>query len=86
MQSEVQPGARVPTEEIMSDGGKGSTQRPTDQEKFNANWLRIFKKEAPASVDASNPYKVATAIGVESLRRQIDADVMRELQQKEEGK
>jgi hypothetical protein len=33
----------------MSDGGKGSKQRPTNQEKFNANWERIFggKKKCP---------------------------------------
>lgn len=24
-------------------GGKGSKQRPTDHEKFNDNWDRIFK-------------------------------------------
>ena len=26
----------------MSDGGKGDTQRPTDWEKFNANFDKIF--------------------------------------------
>jgi len=29
----------------MSDGGKGSTQRPTDQEAFNQAWERIFGKK-----------------------------------------
>lgn len=28
----------------MSDGGKGSKQRPTDKEKFNEGWDRIFGK------------------------------------------
>lgn len=33
----------------MSDGGKGSKQRPTDKEKFDEGWDRIFgkKKEQP---------------------------------------
>lgn len=26
------------------NGGKGSTQRKTDQKKFNENWERIFGK------------------------------------------
>lgn len=26
----------------MSDGGKGSTQRPTDRKKFEENFERIF--------------------------------------------
>lgn len=29
----------------MSDGGKGSKQRPTDQEAFNKAWERIFGKK-----------------------------------------
>lgn len=29
----------------MSDGGKGSTQRPTDQEAFALAWERIFGKK-----------------------------------------
>ncbi len=28
----------------MSDGGKGSTQRPTDQDKYNDAWERIWGK------------------------------------------
>jgi hypothetical protein len=33
----------------MSDGGKGDKQRPTDKEKFDNGWDRIFgkKKEQP---------------------------------------
>jgi len=27
---------------IMSDGGKGSQQRPTDRKKFEENFERIF--------------------------------------------
>ena len=27
----------------MSDGGKGSTQRPMDREKFEENFDRIFR-------------------------------------------
>ena len=26
----------------MSDGGKGSQQRPTDQQKYRDNWEQIF--------------------------------------------
>ena len=29
----------------MSDGGKGSKQRPTDQKKFDEGWERIFGKK-----------------------------------------
>lgn len=28
----------------MSDGGKGSKQRPTDKQKFDENYDRIFGK------------------------------------------
>ena len=28
----------------MSDGGKGSKQRPTDRKKFDQNWDNIFGK------------------------------------------
>jgi hypothetical protein len=36
----------------MSDGGKGDTQRPTDWEKFNANFDAIFgRKDAGKSKD-----------------------------------
>ena len=33
----------------MSDGGKGDKQRPTDKQKFDNGWDRIFgkKKEKP---------------------------------------
>ena len=34
----------------MSDGGKGSTPRPTDMDEFRKNWQRIFgDKNAPIS-------------------------------------
>ena len=29
----------------MSDGGKGSQQRPTDRKKFEENFDRIFRKK-----------------------------------------
>lgn len=29
----------------MSDGGKGSKQRPTDKDKYNENYDRIFGKK-----------------------------------------
>jgi len=29
----------------MSDGGKGSQQRPTDRQKFEENFERIFGKK-----------------------------------------
>ena len=29
---------------LMSDGGKGSKQRPTDRQKFEENFERIFGK------------------------------------------
>jgi hypothetical protein len=30
---------------MMGDGGKGSTQRPTDRKKFDENFERIFGKK-----------------------------------------
>jgi hypothetical protein len=35
----------------MSDGGKGSKQRPTDFEKFNSNYDAIFRKPDPKLID-----------------------------------
>ena len=29
----------------MSDGGKGSKQRPTDKQKFDEGWDKIFGKK-----------------------------------------
>jgi hypothetical protein len=29
----------------MSDGGKGSKQRPTDKDKYNDNYEKIFGKK-----------------------------------------
>ncbi len=34
----------------MSDGGKGSKQRPTDKAKFDANYDLIFRK-TPQEID-----------------------------------
>lgn len=36
----------------MSDGGKGSKQRPTDKKKFDENYDRIFGK--PKKKDEKN--------------------------------
>lgn len=38
----------------MSDGGKGSKQRPTDKQKFDRNWDLIFgnkPKEPPKEIN-----------------------------------
>jgi hypothetical protein len=35
----------------MSDGGKGSTQRPTDKQKFDENYDKIFRKKTPQELD-----------------------------------
>lgn len=32
---------------MSSDGGKGDKQRPTDQQKYNENYDRIFGKKEP---------------------------------------
>ena len=39
--------------QLTGEGGKGSSQRPTDQEKFDSNWDRIFgnKKEGKDEQD-----------------------------------
>lgn len=35
----------------MSDGGKGSKQRPTDFAKFGANYDAIFRKPEPRVIE-----------------------------------
>jgi hypothetical protein len=35
----------------MSDGGKGSKQRPTDMTKFSANYDAIFRKPNPRVIE-----------------------------------
>ena len=35
----------------MSDGGKGSKQRPTDRQKFEENFDRIFGKKKDEQTD-----------------------------------
>lgn len=35
----------------MSDGGKGSRQRPTDKQKFDENYDKIFGKKKDLYVD-----------------------------------
>ena len=45
----------------MSDGGKGSTPRPTDMDEFRKNWQRIFgdknarPSNTPKPADKSHP-------------------------------
>jgi hypothetical protein len=42
----------------MSDGGKGSKQRPTDKQKFDSNWDLIFgtkPKESPKEINTGEP-------------------------------
>jgi|FreactTroBogLake_1042271.scaffolds.fasta_scaffold00949_5 hypothetical protein len=41
----------------MSDGGKGSKQRPTDKAKFDEGWDRIFGKKKPKKDDVKNGKK-----------------------------
>jgi hypothetical protein len=38
----------------MSDGGKGSKQRPTDKQKFDENYDKIFGKKKPKKKDEKN--------------------------------
>lgn len=35
----------------MSDAGKGSTQRPTDKQKFDENYDKIFGNKTPQEID-----------------------------------
>ena len=37
----------------MSDGGKGSKQRPTDRKKFDENYDRIFGNKQKEKEDVS---------------------------------
>jgi hypothetical protein len=44
----------------MSDGGKGSKQRPTDKAKFDEGWDRIFgnkTKKIPKKVKSGKKQK-----------------------------
>jgi len=36
---------------MVSDGGKGSQQRPTDRQKFEENFERIFGKKKDEQTD-----------------------------------
>jgi hypothetical protein len=44
-------------ERDMGDGGKGSKQRPTDKQKFDDGWDRIFGKKKPAEQPAKKDPK-----------------------------
>lgn len=41
----------------MSDGGKGSAQRPTDQKAYANNFDRIFGKKKEVKIDHKNTSK-----------------------------
>ena len=47
---------------MMSDGGKGSTQRPTDHDKYSKNYDAIFgkKKQDKEKKDESKPHRSNT--------------------------
>ena len=35
-------------------GGKGSVQKPTDQDKYAENWEKIFGKKKKKDIDENN--------------------------------
>ena len=55
----------------MSDGGKGSKQRPTDKAKFDANYDAIFRK-SPKEVDDAR----AEDDEFERIKREFDEKVI----------
>lgn len=48
------------------DGGKGSQQRPTDQDKFAENFEKIFGRKAPADVSQEVVNQVTDAVNLAS--------------------
>jgi vacuolar-type H+-ATPase catalytic subunit A/Vma1 len=48
----------------MSDGGKGSTQRPMDRKKFEDNFDRIFRKK-----DKEKKYNKMTGLSEEFMEK-----------------
>ena len=63
------------TYEHICDGGKGSTQRPFDQQKFNDNFEKIFgKKPEQHLVDMTeSDFNEALGIKNDSLEKTTDA-------------
>jgi hypothetical protein len=55
----------------MSDGGKGSKQRPTDKAKFDANYDAIFRKTPQERDDAR-----AEDDEFERIKREFDEKVI----------
>ena len=50
-------------------GGKGSAQRPVDQERFNANWDALFSKpDDPTKSEEENDQELLDGI-IEDLLR-----------------
>ena len=45
----------------MSDGGKGSLQRPTNKKKFDENYDRIFGNKQKEKEDVSKSYKSSSS-------------------------
>ncbi len=64
----------------MNDGGKGSTQRPTDQEAFAKAWERIFGEKVPKRLEGNLQPVDFEAM---NLRRSIDAEVLQEARGKD---
>lgn len=49
-----------------SDGGKGSTQRPTDHDAFSKHFEEIFGKKPPADLNEAVRNQVIDAVNLSS--------------------
>lgn len=56
----------------MSDGGKGSKQRPTDMNKFSANFDAIFGNKKRPPVVIGEPVPPMTQEKIDELNRVLD--------------
>lgn len=48
---------------MASEAGKGSTRRPTDQEKYEENFVNIFRKKKPEELWTDEDEKRMDQIG-----------------------
>lgn len=57
----------------MSDGGKGSKQRPTNHEAYASSWDKIFGEKGATSSDTQGAPTVAAAMPMQSTPTEATA-------------
>ena len=62
----------------MNDGGKGSTQRPFDQQKFNDNFEKIFGKKPKKRFIDMTELDFNEALGIKNDRVEKTTDATKD--------